>query len=230
MAAYLLPNDGSSQIVTFDLTISEGHEATAEVTTHPVEKGSNIADHVRPNPRNLNLELYVTNTPTTDIGRGSSERMELEIPRWEPPLSATPGSVYRELRGLIPLGQPRSVTIRALTFPDVFDRVKEVYTTLLDLWSRGVDMSIVSSLGTYETMVLTSVGVPRTEKGGATFNISSTQVKTVTTATVSAPAPSEKRGAPNQAKGGQSTKPVGGKDAAKTTSMAVKALQAVGAL
>lgn len=228
MGAYLLPNDNSSLIVQFDLTLSEGHEATADVTEHPVETGSNVADHVRPNPRTLNLELYVTNTPVSDLGRGSSEKQELDVPVWEPPLEFTPGSVYRKLRGLIPLGQPRTITIRALTFPEVFDRVKEIHTTLLALWEKGVDMSIVTSLGTYETMVLTSVGVPRTEMGGATFSLATKQIRTVTTATVSAPQPKEKRGAPNQAKGGQSTKPVGGKDATKTASMAVKALEALG--
>lgn len=232
MPAYLLPNDGSGQVVFFDLVMSEGHEATADVTEHPVETGSNIADHVRPNPEILNLELYVTNTPVTELdGRGLVQYQSFDVPVWEPPLETTPGSVYRKLRGLIPLGQPRQVTIRALTFPDVFNRILEVHKVLKELWAKGVDVTVLTALGTnVQNMVMTSVSAPRTEKGGATFNLSLKQVKTVSSATVAAPAPAEKRGAPNKAKGGQSTKPVGGKDAAKSTSMAVKALQAVGIL
>lgn len=234
MAVYLLPDDSSSLIVSFDLTISEGHEATAEVTEHPVETGSNISDHIRTNPESLNLELYVTDTPITDLGgRGGISTVEITIPTYEAPLAPTPGALFRLAGDAIGAvvdaitGGPAPIRAQVLSFPEPFDRVKEIHTTLLDLWLRKVPSSVVTSTKTYDSMALTSVSLPRTEPGGATFSLSLKQIRTVTTGSVKAPKPAEKRGTPAQSKGGQAGKPVGGKDAPKAASLAVKALEAL---
>ena len=49
--------------VTLDVSLSEAHSSTNEVTDHPVEQGVNIVDHVRPKPDILRLEGMVSNTP-----------------------------------------------------------------------------------------------------------------------------------------------------------------------
>jgi hypothetical protein len=49
--------------LTLDATTSETHEISAVVTDHPVEKGVNISDHVRPEPDVIKLEGVVSNTP-----------------------------------------------------------------------------------------------------------------------------------------------------------------------
>lgn len=231
MAAYILPDTDTSLIVVFDLTVSEGHEATSEVTEHPVEQGSNIADHVRQNPQGLSLEMYVTNTPIEDIGRGSVDVLELDLPHYTPPLLPTPGSLFAAAQNAITnaiTGGPQPLKVQVLEFPQPFDRIKEIHDQLLDLWKAGGTMSVVTSVRTYDTMVLTKISLPRTEPGGATFSLDLKQIRTVTTATVAAPKPAEKRGAPGAAKGSQSTKPVGGKDAAKASSLLNKALEALG--
>ena len=46
-----------------DLTISESHQRSADVTTHPVESGATISDHVILQPERLSLEGFVTDTP-----------------------------------------------------------------------------------------------------------------------------------------------------------------------
>src|SRR4051812_43565615 len=46
-----------------DVSISEKHSLSAAVTEHPVESGSNITDHVRPEPRVIQIEGLVTNHP-----------------------------------------------------------------------------------------------------------------------------------------------------------------------
>jgi hypothetical protein len=223
VAAYLLPDTDQSLIVVFDLTISEGHEATSEVTEHPVEQGSNIADHVRQNPQSLTLEMYVTNTPIEDIGRGVVDVLELNLPQYTPP----PAPTFTALEGAL-TPPPVPVRVQVLNFNQPFDRVKEIHDQLLDLWKAGATMSAVTSVRTYDTMVLTGINMPRTEPGGATFTLGLKQVRTVTTAKVAAPKPAEKRGAPGQSKGSQSTNPMGGKDAAKASSLLAKALEALG--
>lgn len=55
--------DDENQVITFDATISEIHSASAEVTSHPVEKGIDITDHIRRMPDELNITGIVTDTP-----------------------------------------------------------------------------------------------------------------------------------------------------------------------
>lgn len=50
--------------IWIDVSISEKHSLSADVTEHPVEDGANITDHVRPQPRVIQLEGLVTNHPT----------------------------------------------------------------------------------------------------------------------------------------------------------------------
>jgi hypothetical protein len=50
--------------IWIDVSLSEKHSLTAEVTEHPVEDGSAISDNVRPQPRTVQIEGLVTNHPT----------------------------------------------------------------------------------------------------------------------------------------------------------------------
>lgn len=47
----------------FDANLSEGHSWSNDVTTNPVERGSEISDHIRRMPDQLTLVGMVTNTP-----------------------------------------------------------------------------------------------------------------------------------------------------------------------
>lgn len=49
--------------IWIDVSISEKHSVGAEVSDHPVERGTNIADHIRPTPRTVQIEGLVTNHP-----------------------------------------------------------------------------------------------------------------------------------------------------------------------
>jgi|SRR6185312_3579260 len=225
MAAYLLPDDQSSILISFDSTISENHEATADVTEHPVELGSNIADNVKQNPASLTLEVYMTLTPIVPGGPGAGVVIPqlLQFPTYIPPLAPTPGALFNLIgSGLTALSQmvfgpPPPIVVQVLQFPTQFDPIKLTHTALLDLWSRGQTMSVVTSVKTYDTMVLVNVSLPRTEPGGATFTLNFKQIRTVTSATVAAPKPAQKRGQPNQAKGSQSTSDPGANAGAKAS-------------
>src|ERR1700682_4031627 len=47
----------------FDAVLNEQHNIDSQVTEHAVEEGSNIADHVRPNPITVQIKGLITNTP-----------------------------------------------------------------------------------------------------------------------------------------------------------------------
>ncbi len=51
-----------------DVAVSEGHNFTAQVTAHPVEKGADVADHVRLQPIKVTVSGIVTDTPIGVIG------------------------------------------------------------------------------------------------------------------------------------------------------------------
>lgn len=60
------PETGNSVIVDADLI--QNHRLSANVTSHPVEVGSDITDHVRPEPEEYNLTGIITNTPAKVLG------------------------------------------------------------------------------------------------------------------------------------------------------------------
>lgn len=200
---YLLPDDSDPLVVTFDTTISETHEQLATVTRHPVEAGAEVADHIQTVPPGFACEVFVSNTPSADNG-GIVESIDI---------AKRPSSPTR---------------VDVLRFPEPTDRIKSIYETLSRLQSRKATMSVVTSIFTYEKMALVSTSLPRTEAGGASFNLSFEPINTVYTLTVTAPKPLEPRGAPAQNKGGQGAKPPGDKDAGKAKSLALKALTAMG--
>ena len=57
--------------LTIDATVSEGHKREAEVTSHPVEVGSDVTDNIRPKPRSLSLSGIISTAPTTWSGRAT---------------------------------------------------------------------------------------------------------------------------------------------------------------
>lgn len=52
--------------LTIDCSVSESHQKRVEVTTHPVEDGSDPADHARVLPDVLVIQGIVTDTPHTE--------------------------------------------------------------------------------------------------------------------------------------------------------------------
>jgi hypothetical protein len=49
--------------IWIDVSISEKHTVSAEVSSHPVETGEDIVDNIRPTPRQVAIEGLVTNHP-----------------------------------------------------------------------------------------------------------------------------------------------------------------------
>lgn len=50
----------TNQFITFDASVSETHTSEYEVTAHPVEGGVDITDHKRRKPRELTLNVIVS--------------------------------------------------------------------------------------------------------------------------------------------------------------------------
>ncbi|MEY4507963.1 MAG: hypothetical protein RLZZ450_85 [Pseudomonadota bacterium] len=65
--AYTDPNTGLFSVVDFDILTGEEHTISAAVSSHPVEEGANISDHVRPELQRLTLRVRVTDSPINRV-------------------------------------------------------------------------------------------------------------------------------------------------------------------
>jgi hypothetical protein len=74
--------DIAGQIVDFDAVLEEVHELPAEITSHPVQRGVEVADHVRPGPLVISLRAIVTTTPLRTPSFGApADRMSSVVDR-----------------------------------------------------------------------------------------------------------------------------------------------------
>jgi hypothetical protein len=116
-----------------DVAVSEEHSRTADVTEHEVERGSNIADHVRVKPAQVTVTCVVSDTP---IGKMVSERG------------------FDGVGFIVPSDDARAFLLRLL--------------------ERREAVTIETSVGTYDNMVLVSITEPRNVGTGKAMRFSAT--------------------------------------------------------
>lgn len=245
MSTYLLPQDVSSVIIGFgrggqfgnsgDLVMSERHESIVQITEHAIEVGANITDHIRKTLQKFSLDAWLCNTPiTTDElqERGFEDTVSVSFPRYKLPFEATPGALFRAAGGALDslFSDPpkTSYDVRVLVFDTVFYRPKEILEQLKAYQEAAMLFNIISQTAVYQDMAIETIALPIEEPGGANLTIEFKQIRTVSTSNVTAPAPLEKRGAPKKTTGSQATTTT--KDAPSSASLAIKALQALGAI
>ena len=202
----------------FDAILSEDHSRTTLVTEHPVEQGTAIVDHVRPNPDELTLECFVTNTPvySTDA---QLLPLTLDIPQPGQDsglLSFLNGGTSALLdKGLQLIGlqraYPQQLTANVMQFEGDTDYVQNCFNTLTRLRNTATLLSISTPRQFYSNMILVNVRMRRSKdqggSSGATFTLDFRQIRIVTSAIVDAPAPSIPRSTPTVDKGKKDLKP-----------------------
>lgn len=58
-----------NQVIAFDATVREEHTGRSEITSFPIEAGSDHADHIRRLPDELALEVAITDSPIVQKGK-----------------------------------------------------------------------------------------------------------------------------------------------------------------
>lgn len=190
--SYLAGN--SLVTVEFDGAVRYLHESSAVVTEHPVEKGVNIADHVRPELDRLTVEAIVTNSPIT-VPRtnmsgvsGSTKSVEFKIPTSVSLPIDLPG-VGAALKGAGLLNRTTTVSANVLQFDDEFDRVGSIYDEVRLLVSSGTLVGISTPLRQYENMLLKSLSSPKAKEDGDSikFTFEAHEIRFSTTKEVPVP-------------------------------------------
>lgn len=243
MPVFILPQDGSDRVVTFDVIESENHESVSELSDHPVEVGINITDHVRPVPDTFSLVGFITNTPirfNPFTGRGEIKSFKLEVPEYFPTpeqLLTSPGGALRFGGGaLADYLFPTELSATVLAFPDFFDAVRETYEVLQDLQKNAVTIRLLTNVREYQDMIIVRTAMPRVvgQATGASFQVDLRQLRVVEVGAVAAPPvpiAAVPGGIPNAPKGAQApTPPAVDEDAEKPKSLALQILQGAGIL
>lgn len=149
-------------LVEIDACLEESHSLANTVTDHPVEEGSNISDHSRPNPDVVTLRCFVSNTP----------------------LSST--QVRRSVRSGDVSFETSAAAEAAPSPSDITGRGQNAYLKLKKMRDDGQLVDVVTSLRTYSTsdtegMMIESLTIPRTRDNfdGLEFSMTLKQVRIV---------------------------------------------------
>lgn len=119
-------------LLEVDASITETHTSTNTLTKHPVEEGSPISDHSRPEPDGLVMECLISETPLTReqmqraIDSGASNESD-PTPQFVPGYAKFAYDVLQGLRGQLLTvitglrsygsGDSQKMAITALSFP-----------------------------------------------------------------------------------------------------------------
>lgn len=203
---------GLVQWLRFDAVRTVEHHQNATVTKHPVQKGSDIADHVQVALPQVSMTGYISIAPLTvdamvvrpkDIPIGSGSYQPVELP--PPPVGARGGVALGAASafqgGLIQAAvnalrsAASSNSVESLITENAGDRAATVATTLLRLQSERTLVRLVDELNVYEDMILTAViGTRSAQIYGAAFQLEFERVKLVSAVELAGnPVPAEPR-------------------------------------
>lgn len=118
--------------ITVGAAISEAINLDNTTTDHPVEEGSDITDHVRPEPVKISADCWISNSPTD-----ASEQQTASQNSFAPVTNA---------QGI----------------GEVPGYALSVYASLVDLRDSGSLLTVISSKGRFSSMVITNLSLPCT--------------------------------------------------------------------
>jgi hypothetical protein len=161
--------DGGVGQLILDVAINENHGVQAEVTTHQVEVGSDITDHIRPMPQRFSIEGMISNTP---LG-GTTSYMD--------GVSGSVKAVSRVVAG-------STVSYSAFSWDSGFERVRVVFGDLANAIQSAALFNLTTTLATYDSMACINISVPRNAQLGNVLRFSADfqMIRFVSTETVAA--------------------------------------------
>lgn len=183
---------GKASTVIVDASPARTHTVSAQATEHPVEQGVAVTDYIRPMPRRLSVDCFITNTPigappsiADDASGGAGIQSEVTTVRLTP-------KVTNYLRGP---RQPIDVTM--LDFLERFDRVKGSFVSLAQAVLGGALFRVTTAESDYANMAALSMVVQTTPTAASAlqFTMEFQEIRIVSTRTVAVPARKAKKDA-----------------------------------
>lgn len=150
--------DGQTYSVALDATTSLSLEDTNTITEHPVEDGSNMSDHIRPDNDTIALEGVISNTPVYLPPDHTDGAQEIDVPVEGVAQSVrVPLPGIGALAGNIPISPTPKGVVKG--FSPEFDRIAACYEALLKLRNDGVLCRVITHIRVYDSMAIRRLGV-----------------------------------------------------------------------
>lgn len=175
-------------VMELDVSLSETHEASAQMTQSEIEDGSTITDSITLAPIKLTIEGVISQTPL-----GSSALVSSLATAAGGVLGKTLGgsSTLAGAAGLVGVGSMGGLVSKAVGLDDYGAEGKsrkpeDVFKYLIELREKRIPFEVVTGLQTYQNMVLTNLSVPRNAQTVGILRFSATleQVKIVSSQTI----------------------------------------------
>lgn len=166
-------------VMQLDVSISEAHSFTAQVSQSAIEDGSNIADHITLSPFKLSLTGQVSDTPLTFlsslIGTG---------------VGAVTDVVGDSLGGIGKTAAAAGVGSIGGLIQGTPKDPRDAFKYLRELYDNRIPFTVITALSRYDSMVISSLNIPRNSTVAKSFNftIDLEQVTIVQSSVVKIPA------------------------------------------
>lgn len=212
IVSFVSPDSGALFTVEFDAITAERHSLQAVVSEHPVARGVNIADHVRPQLAEVQITGAVSDTPLNrsiaGLNRGFTDALDIfALTRTRvSDATATVASSWTRLLPTVVFGQlasPRRLEVSSsgspaqyvdgvasvgsfshLAFSEPVGRTRAFFQIFDTLRTRGIPVKLTTDLREYPQMILTSVTVQRDGTSSVELDLSFREFSVAETQTV----------------------------------------------
>lgn len=171
MIEIIVPDDAGVPVSIILLDLGQTHSSSATPTDSPVERGSDVTDHIKVDLRPFSASCFVSNSmleaAASDMDGATSAKSTIEA-------------------------GAQSFTIDGISAPT--DRARIVYRRISDILDSAQLVTIITDLDRYESMALTSLSFPVTNSDGITFDLQAREVRIAETRSAAAPVPVHVRG------------------------------------
>lgn len=176
--------------IEFDAMMHAADVGSSTVTSHPVEKGAPVNDHIRRNADRFNVDAIVSDTPirpvSTQMGGTTVDRSASTVTYQK--IDYVPALLTR-----VRIASTAKASPTLMQFSQPFSRVRDVYKECQLIQDNGLTVSVRTTdhngFRDYQNMAILNLGV-NTEVGDGssrTFSFQLQQIRIVETKKVSAP-------------------------------------------
>lgn len=205
-------DDGNAHVVPVDVVTNHSDDRAAEVTSHPVEKGANINDHIIQQPDTLSLEIAITQSPfITPAQDGTAFSKPTGFSIQNVPLNVQPNAfkpggllLLTSLAGagIAAIGNALGLTsptpapsVNVIVADGPSDRIGDFHDAMIKVKTEGRFCTVTFRGRVYPNYVLTKVGwkTQKGEVGLGRFTLEMQSIRIVTTETADLPNPASLR-------------------------------------
>lgn len=173
---------GATASIILDATVKEDYSAPVEVTTHPVEKGADIGDHVIIKPQKLRIEGKISETPfdvqsqVAGVVNTVASTIGQSLGGALGGIAATVGSA-KTLAGVLKTKSAAGTTdqdgnFTARDIPGETSRLRDAITEFKNIRDAKQPVTIVTGLQQYTNYLLVGFDVSRGTDTGGSINVS----------------------------------------------------------